>query len=70
VLANADNGKKNQPCVWVNDFDGTRVFGTTIGHYNETIAEPVFLDLITRGLLWSVGKLDDNGKPLPGYGRE
>jgi type 1 glutamine amidotransferase len=70
VLANGDNGKKNQPCVWVNDFDGTRVFGTTIGHYNETIAEPVFLDLLTRGLLWSVGKLDDEGKPLPGYGRK
>jgi hypothetical protein len=32
--------------------------------------DPVYLDLVTRGLLWACGKLDGgegNGKPLPGY---
>lgn len=70
VIAEGDNGKKSQPCVWVNDFDGTRVFGTTVGHHNETVAEGVYLDLVTRGLLWAAGKLDDDGKPHPGAGRE
>ena len=37
----------------------TQVFGTTLGHNNETVADPRYLDLITRGLLWSVDKLDD-----------
>lgn len=55
--------------TWVNNYqDKTRVFSTTIGHNNATVADPRYLDLVTRGLLWSCGKLDDQGKPLPGYG--
>jgi hypothetical protein len=55
--------------TWVNSYqDKTRVFSTTIGHNNATVADPRYLDLVTRGLLWSCGKLDDQGKPLPGYG--
>jgi len=46
--------------VWTNTYNGkTRVFGTTIGHNNETCNDPRYLDLVTRGLLWSVDKLDD-----------
>jgi hypothetical protein len=32
------------------------------------VADPRYLDLVTRGLLWACGKLDDQGQPLPGYG--
>ena len=70
VLANGDNEQRKQPCVWVNDFHGTRVFGTTVGHHNETMAEGVYLDLVTRGLLWTTGKLTDDGKPVPGMERK
>jgi type 1 glutamine amidotransferase len=35
------------------------VFATTLGHNNDTVADPRYLDLVTRGLLWSLGKLDD-----------
>jgi type 1 glutamine amidotransferase len=52
-------------CVWVNQYGKARVFGTTIGHHNETIETGVYLDLLTRGLLWSVDKLGDDGKPKP-----
>jgi type 1 glutamine amidotransferase len=45
--------------VWTNDYHGTRVFSTTLGHNNKTVADPRYLDLVTRGLLWSVNKLDD-----------
>jgi len=43
--------------AWVNDYKGTKVFATTLGHNNETVADPRYLDLVTRGLLWSCGKL-------------
>jgi len=29
--------------------------------------DPLYLDLVARGLLWTCGKLDDSGKPLPDY---
>jgi type 1 glutamine amidotransferase len=46
--------------AWTNEYQGkTRVFATTIGHNNETVADARYLDLVTRGLLWSVDKLDD-----------
>ena len=54
--------------AWVNTYQTkTRVFSTTIGHNNETVADARYLDLVTHGLLWACNKLDDHGKPLPGY---
>ncbi len=54
--------------AWVNLYKGkTRVFSTTIGHNNETVADARYLDLVTRGLLWSCDKLDADGKPKLGY---
>jgi type 1 glutamine amidotransferase len=45
--------------VWTNTYNGkTKVFATTLGHNNVTVNDPRYLDLVTRGLLWSVGKLD------------
>ncbi len=54
-------------CIWANTVGGTRVFGTTLGHGIETTKSEVYLDLVTRGLLWATGKLDENGKPVAGY---
>jgi type 1 glutamine amidotransferase len=52
--------------VWVNDYHGTRVFNTTLGHNNLTVGDDRYLNLVTRGLLWACGKLDDNHlKPGP-----
>ena len=54
-------GQKDSVVVWTNAYGDkkTKVFGTTLGHNNETVGDARYLDLITRGLLWSVGKLDD-----------
>lgn len=50
----------NDVVVWTNTYNGhTKVFATTIGHNNETCNDARYLDLVTRGLLWSVGKLDE-----------
>lgn len=46
--------------TWTNTYNGkTKVFATTLGHNNDTVADPRYLDLVTRGLLWSLDKLDD-----------
>jgi len=58
------------PCIWVNTYGKARVFGTTLGHGNETMQREVYLDLVTRGLLWACDKLDEDGKPKAGYGKK
>ncbi len=46
--------------VWTNNYRNTaKVFATTLGHNNDTVADARYLDLITRGLLWSCDKLND-----------
>lgn len=57
--------------VWTNEYGAkkTRVFSTTIGHNNETVADAKYLDLVTRGVLWACDKLDADGKPKAGYGK-
>ncbi len=62
-----EDTQKIHSCIWVNTYGKGRVFGTTLGHNNATMEDPVYLDLVARGLLWACGKLDDAGKPLPGY---
>lgn len=55
------DSKKNEVCVWTNMYtDRTRVFGTTIGHHNEEMNDEVFQNYITRGLLWTCDKLNDD----------
>jgi type 1 glutamine amidotransferase len=56
--------------IWVNNSGKARVFGTTLGHGNETVSKDVYLDLVTRGLLWTCDKLDADGKPKSGYEKQ
>lgn len=49
---------KVQPVIWVNEYNGTRVFGTTYGHSDETFRDPVFINLLGRAFVWSAGKLE------------
>ncbi len=69
ALAKGKQGDLETIVVWTNDYGDkkTRVFATTLGHNNETISDARYLDLVTRGLLWSCGKLDKDGKPTAGY---
>lgn len=56
--------------AWTNEYGPkkTRVFSTTIGHNDETVADPRYLDLVTRGVLWATGHLNKDGTPAKGYG--
>ena len=58
-LAQARRQQDNEPqtCIWTNQYkEKTRVFCTTVGHYNETMVEPRYLDMLTRGILWAAGR--------------
>ncbi|HEY3853100.1 MAG TPA: ThuA domain-containing protein [Verrucomicrobiae bacterium] len=57
--------------IWTNEYgpNKTRVFSTTIGHNNETVSDPRYMDLVTRGVLWATGHLNDDGTPAEGYGK-
>ena len=46
---------KTYPVAWINRYGKARVFGTTFGHSDETFGDPVFLDYVSRGLLWAAG---------------
>ena len=60
ALARGKQGRTEFTVVWTNTYNAkTKVFGTTLGHNSETVADARYLDLVTRGLLWSVDKLDD-----------
>ncbi len=58
VLATSKSEKteEEQPVIWANDFHGTRVFGTTYGHTNETFSDPVFIKLLADGMSWAAGR--------------
>jgi uncharacterized protein len=56
-LATGKQGDAEAVVAWTNEYRGTRVFVTTLGHTNETVADPNYLELVTRGLLWAVGRL-------------
>ena len=57
--------------AWTNLYgpEKTRVFSTTLGHNNETVADDRYLDLIVRGLLWSTGNLTAQGEVAAGYAK-
>lgn len=57
--------------AWTNEYgpNKTKIFSTTIGHNTETVADARYLDLVTRGILWTTGHINENGQAAPGYGK-
>ncbi|HUG17829.1 MAG TPA: ThuA domain-containing protein [Planctomycetaceae bacterium] len=66
--AYGEDTKKNHTVIWANTFGKAKVFGTSLGHHNETMNTEVWLDLVSRGLLWTVNQLEPDGTPSAGYG--
>lgn len=48
---------KTYPCVWTNQYGKARVFGTTWGHGDATFSDPVYLNMVSNGILWAAGKI-------------
>jgi len=56
VLAYGENGNKKQgkqPLIWVNQYGKAKVFGTTLGHHNETMQSKEFLQVLSNGIEWA-----------------
>ncbi len=47
---------KEYPVVWANDYEGTRVVGTSYGHTNAAFEDPVFIRLLANAVTWAAGK--------------
>jgi type 1 glutamine amidotransferase len=59
ALALGKQGRAGSIVAWTNTYNAqARVFGTTLGHNNQTVGDPRYLDLVTRGLLWAVDRLE------------
>jgi type 1 glutamine amidotransferase len=57
--------------AWTNEYGPkkTRIFSTSLGHQNDTVADVRYLDFVVRGLLWASGNLTADGKPAVGFDR-
>ena len=59
--------KRTYPVMWTNTHGKARVFVTSLGHNTAMIANPLYLDIVGRALLWTAGHLQKDGTPAPGY---
>lgn len=71
TLKKNPNAKPKQATAviaWTNEYgpEKTRIFSTSLGHQNDTVANDKYMDFVVRGLLWATGKLTDDGEPVAG----
>jgi len=71
---NPDAKAKESTAViaWTNKYGPkkTRVFSTSLGHQNDTVADDRYMDFVVRGLLWATGNLTDEGEPTAAYAKK
>nr|WP_294899438.1 ThuA domain-containing protein [uncultured Pedobacter sp.] len=63
VLATVDENSyqggtmgKNHPVVWYQQYEGGKIFTTTLGHTKESYTEPDFVKMIQEAVIWAGGK--------------
>ena len=68
---NAKPKKAEAVVVWANEYgpNKTKIFSTSLGHNNETVADARYLDMITRGLLWVTGNINEDGSAAEGFAK-
>lgn len=71
ILASGKQVKRNgktwsAAVVWTNEYGPkkTKIFTTSLGHYNKTVKDDRYMELVVRGLLWTTGNLTEAGKPV------
>ena len=53
VIARGTQGNAKAVVAWANEYHGARVFSTSLGHVNVTVADKRYLNFIARGILWA-----------------
>jgi hypothetical protein len=63
-------GQNDTIVAWTNEYGAkkTRVFSTTVGHNNATVADDKYLDLVSHGILWACDKINADGTAKAGFG--
>ena len=58
VLATAFSIEEDadQPVIWLRESGGVRVFGTTLGHHNETVRSEPWQAVVAAGTRWAIGQ--------------
>ena len=59
--------RNEEVVAWVREDNGTKVFGTTLGHDQNTQELGSYLNLVANGILWVTDHLDASGAPEEGY---
>jgi type 1 glutamine amidotransferase len=68
LMVHSGEAKQDYVVSWTHTFGKGRVFATTLGHDMKTAGQEVYPQHLAYGLLWTVGKLGDDGRPMKGYG--
>lgn len=58
ATSKSEKDGNDYPVIWTNQYGNARVFGTTYGHSDDTFRDPVFLEYLSRGILWASSRLD------------
>lgn len=66
LLSSEGADGKAHTTAWLKRQGEVMVFGTTLGHSNSTIEDPVYQRLLANALLFVTGSLQDNGQPREG----
>lgn len=56
------------PLVWTHEYRGNRIFGTTLGHGNDTFHANQFKELLARGFRWALKRAPIALPPPPPRG--
>ena len=58
--------------AWTNEVGPkkAKIFSTSIGHNNDTVADARYLDMIARAVLWTTGHINPDGTAAAGYGKK
>ncbi len=67
-IATGTQGETQYPLMFANKYGKAKIFSVTIGHNNATFEIDEWMHIVAKGLLWSCGKLDENGIAIKGYG--
>ena len=50
----------DHPVVWVHEYGpkNVRIWSTSLGHFNETVADDRYLDMLANGVAWTLNRDD------------
>ena len=57
ILLTTDHPKSMRTIAWTRQFKNARVYCLESGHDRETYVDPNYRAVLSRGILWSAGRI-------------